>query len=671
MDEQEYLEPGFDPSTLTVPRLRSILVAHSISYPASAKKSQLIEIFEDKVASQSRRLRAANARVKRTSRGIENVTPVKNEPSDEEIDEVVNVRATRTPAKTPRRTTRARTEEVEEVQPPRSTRHSTAPPESMPRHASGKHARTSELETIPSEPEAKRTASRKSRAGVKDEPEDTSPFSNDNVFQAGSSPLAPPTTDRRRTTLGTSRSISRSRTREPRRKTEDLRQGAPQQDGVVVPTRRTFEMPVAQLKQELHDDIEPTEEFTPEEQQSLVRQPQSNAVISRRRKQKSAAGSVARTGVTSILTALLATAGYLWSEEKFRVGYCGVGQPSTELHGVEIPEWADSIRPPCEPCPPHAYCHEKLITFCESGFVLKQHPLSIGGLLPLPPTCEADSARARRVQAVKDRAIEELREQNAKYECGQASKSELKETDLKKTIATMRRRDMSNEEFEDLWASALGELQAVEDITSSADTIGNPTLRSSSLARVPISCAIRRSLRETLRRYVWTLVMLAFLASGGAYGRQRITSSRFEEKKAKELASLALRKLSEQASLHAVEPDTWEEGYISVAQLRDDVLRDEFSATRRKKIWEKVQKKVEGNANVRPMVREGRGGDVGRVWEWIGARGAIESPPFDRRRSAGYRDSLGGIAGDRLIEAGSEQPSTGKVVRWQESGQYF
>ena len=88
-----------------------------------------------------------------------------------------------------------------------------------------------------------------------------------------------------------------------------------------------------------------------------------------------------------------------------------------------------------------------------------------------------------------------------------------------------------------------------------------------------------------------------------------------------------------------------------MAQLRDDVLRDEFSAARRKKLWEKVQKKVESNSNVRPMVREGRTGDVGRVWEWIGAVGAIDNTPYsDRRKSGGFRDSLGGIAGEKFLE---------------------
>jgi hypothetical protein len=142
------------------------------------------------------------------------------------------------------------------------------------------------------------------------------------------------------------------------------------------------------------------------------------------------------------------------------------------------------------------------------------------------------------------------------------------------------------------------------------------------------------------------------------------------------LAGLALDKLNDQAILHKQDPETWGENYISMAQLRDDVLRDEFSASRRKKLWEKVQKKVEGNANVRPMVREGRTGDVGRVWEWVGALGAIDTSPYvdkvDRRKSGGFRSSLGGLAGEKLLEPESAQiKDEGRILgRWEKKAYY-
>ena len=200
MDEQAYLEPDFDPATLTMPRLRSILVAHNVNYPSSAKKGQLVELFNENVRPQARQIRAANARVRRTSMGIENV-PSSQSTVDGEEDEESEVPAPRSAAaRGSRRSTRARTEEVDDVTiTPRRSRHSTAPPEApTPRRASSKHARPAAVqEEEEVEPEAKRRVATKSRVsaaasavnGSRTRDDDT-PFSNANVFQSGSSPPA-------------------------------------------------------------------------------------------------------------------------------------------------------------------------------------------------------------------------------------------------------------------------------------------------------------------------------------------------------------------------------------------------------------------------------------------------------------------------------------------------
>ena len=69
-DELAYLSPGFDLASLTVPRLRSILVSHDISYPSSAKKPQLIQLVNDEILPKSKKILSARSRTKRTSKGI-------------------------------------------------------------------------------------------------------------------------------------------------------------------------------------------------------------------------------------------------------------------------------------------------------------------------------------------------------------------------------------------------------------------------------------------------------------------------------------------------------------------------------------------------------------------------------------------------------------------------
>ena len=106
------------------------------------------------------------------------------------------------------------------------------------------------------------------------------------------------------------------------------------------------------------------------------------------------------------------------------------------------------------------------------------------------------------------------------------------------------------------------------------------------------------------------------------------------EARAKQLASEVFDRLASHAALSYQEPGAYPERGISMAQLRDDVLRNEFSSSRRQKLWERVQKKVEFNSNIRAAVRTANSGDVARMWEWIGPMHLIEDG-----RSSGKRES--------------------------------
>ena len=80
------------------------------------------------------------------------------------------------------------------------------------------------------------------------------------------------------------------------------------------------------------------------------------------------------------------------------------------------------------------------------------------------------------------------------------------------------------------------------------------------------------------------------------------------------------------------------DGFISIDQLRDDVLRQVFSARERERVWQNVRKIVEGNANVRAAKRESdRTGDVSRVWEWIGP--VHMAPGLEGRKSGLLKNS--------------------------------
>lgn len=138
-----------------------------------------------------------------------------------------------------------------------------------------------------------------------------------------------------------------------------------------------------------------------------------------------------------------------------------------------------------------------------------------------------------------------------------------------------------------------------------------------------------------------------------------------------ELVATTLDRLSTQAALYA--RGDAKEPYISIGQLRDDVLRFELQGKRREELWRRVSRFVEGNANVRAAVREGRSGDVSRVWEWIGGINTVSEPDQTYRRDSS-RFQLSSPSGNvatspstPLDEGNPEStPSRRESVRWDE-----
>jgi hypothetical protein len=215
------------------------------------------------------------------------------------------------------------------------------------------------------------------------------------------------------------------------------------------------------------------EEFTPDEQLALEREHADLVYAPRPRKRQSKQGPVTKSIPWLIILSLFTSFGAWWRKEKLEIGFCGIGKPTWSLAETKVPVWANVIEPQCEPCPAHAFCYPNFEARCEHDFILTPHPLSLGGLIPLAPTCEPDSEKARRVKAVADKAVEALRDRRAKWECGQLSESakesagpDITETDLKEEVGKKRRKGMSDTEFDDLWKGALGEIIAKEEVVA-------------------------------------------------------------------------------------------------------------------------------------------------------------------------------------------------------------
>lgn len=493
MDDGDYLQPGFEPSSLTVPRLRSILVAHAIPYPSGAKKPQLIEIFTDNVLPQAAKIRSQRARAKRSSSGIvdaESSTESSTRDS-READE------TMPPPPTPRtRSVRKPSTKLKAADESESDGTMTRSPTKKTLRASSKHARASDTETG-TDLDGERKAVRKSRKSeavptpvpaprVKREEIDDgagvsrreSAFTFDNPFQSGSSPLS----EGGRSVSGTRKSLGISSTKRKSSSTPRRTNGPKAEDGIHPPTSATFEIPISELNKDVDENgVEASEEFTPDAQLELAQEQAANGALVPRRPKRQQTGGVGKAGpIWVILLTLLGGYATWYRQEKFAVGYCGVGREPTQIvpAGVQVPDWVKTLaEPQCELCPQHAYCSQNLETHCESDFVLKPHPLSLGGLVPLTPTCEPDGEKVRRVKAVADRVVEELRERRAKWECGDLVNEagvpeptvEIDADELKKEVSKKRRKGMGESEFEELWAGAIGEIEGREEVVSAAD----------------------------------------------------------------------------------------------------------------------------------------------------------------------------------------------------------
>ncbi|TVY85474.1 Inner nuclear membrane protein SRC1 [Lachnellula suecica] len=671
----DYLQTGFDPSSLTVPRLRSILVSYGIEYPSSAKKPQLVQIFTDKVLPQGRKILSARARARRTSRGITDADSQDSTAADEE--ELMP------PPPTPRTRTRKPSTRIKSEESETDMPALRSPTKRTPR-ASSKHARISDTETG-TDPDGVKKSVRKSRkseaatplpaprmrsedfddgAGVSRRRE--SAFTYDNPFQSGSSPPLESRSvsgERKRKSLGVSSSSSR-KSSSSRRATSN----APKiEDGFHPPTSATFEIPVSELnglKDVDENGVEANEEFTPEEQFELERERSVKGVSAlgplRPKKQQTRKFNKSGPIWVALLTLLGGYATW-YRQEKVAVGYCGLGRDATAVvpANIEVPDWARiMVEPQCELCPAHAYCHSNLETSCEDGF-------SHSDLL-----ANRMEKRLAKIKSVADRAVEELRERRAKWECGDLTDEagapeptvEIDAEELKKEVSKKRRKGMKQEEFEGLWEAAIGEIMARDEVVSGADGTRR-FLSSTSLARLPLACAVRRSFRLGLARHRLQIATLIFVFLAFFYVRYKINSRKAENAAVPHLVSMTLDRLATQAALHVEDKEVYPEGWISIGQLRDDILRQQHSLSKREAIWSKVKKVVEMNSNVRASQRESQHGEVSRVWEWIGAVGELETG--GRRRKSG-RVSWGVFDGRSSPVSGSDGGPEMVQSKWEE-----
>ncbi|EGZ77615.1 hypothetical protein NEUTE2DRAFT_100723 [Neurospora tetrasperma FGSC 2509] len=776
VENVDYLQPGFDPRSLTVPRLRSILVTHQVPYPSTAKKGQLVDLFNEHVVPLSKKYLASRT-AKRSSKGIVDADTQSSASTDFDQELPPPSRSTRR-SRSPRKVSRVKLEEnVQESHAPvtpaaargttsqrvsrSAASHVSHAPSVSDTDDTGHEAETSFQETSYQETPSTLGRNLRTTPAVKHESDDdffkrtpatASVFTNDNPFQAGS-PAAPPSAMKTPSHRRKTSALDSAYTRTPSTVASRRRTDGPQYEELETPdtassirsyepsstsTVRTYQLPFGKhsmpktprspeysemsMMSNVADSsyivdssyVEAGEEFTPDEQLALMQEEIDNPALAvQRNKQVSRRErSPLTTPLWVLLTTLLVAYAGWYRQEKIAVGYCGLGRESRQLvgrsiklpdwatevtdkiglHDFEVPEWAGPfLEPDCEPCPPHAYCYEAFIARCEPGFVLKPHPLAFGGLIPLPPTCEPDGEKARKVQAVANKAVEELRDRRAKYECGEPLEPEGKplespaidEQELKESLSKKRSKRMAAEEFEELWAAALGEVKARDEVEvhvtdsyyEKRDTSGFPTtkLSSSSLARLPYTCALRRSVKLGLARHRLSIGGMILSLLSLIYGRNAYRTHRAVARQIPGLVDQVLDRLALQKEI-AFESEGDDDAFLFLPNLRDDVLRSVHRLAERERVWKKVAAVVEQNSNVRTGQRESSSGEIARAWEWIGpSRPGITGGEARRRLKSNnsYRVSWGPDVKTEAEVEEEQQQQQQQVVKGEEDQQKY
>ncbi|KAJ6502586.1 Man1-Src1p-C-terminal domain-containing protein [Mycena sanguinolenta] len=319
----------------------------------------------------------------------------------------------------------------------------------------------------------------------------------------------------------------------------------------------------------------------------------------------------------------------------------------------------------CTPCPVHATCSQFRVETCETGYLLKPHPLlfflpppgsgadaawrAVGnvtdglpglGSVGLPPRCVEDPQRKLRIGALGRTIEKELGAVRGRRLCAssrgprtflpnEGGEARQWGMDTERLAELMRERAKQTKDKarqERLLASFAHEYdQAIQQLSEWGGVLIAEDVHSGKryiALKTPVltwDCAIKVQIRTVWEQWRSTVFASVLLIIGGLSASRQRTQGKIEAARVAELVQTALDTLRAQERAYHTDPLSASAPYLSSLQLRDVVLAEEHSVPARARLWAKVERVVEGNANVRANLEEVGGGDEMRVWRWVGA----------------------------------------------------
>ncbi|KII88559.1 hypothetical protein PLICRDRAFT_161764 [Plicaturopsis crispa FD-325 SS-3] len=322
----------------------------------------------------------------------------------------------------------------------------------------------------------------------------------------------------------------------------------------------------------------------------------------------------------------------------------------------------------CTPCPEHATCTQHSVA-CETGYLLRSHPLlftlpatpntaasiELSSSLPpstlvykllsevvdglpglgsvaFPPRCVEDPKRKRNIGALGKAMESMLGQLRGKRICDRGVREFVKDRDGGEAkrwgVAIEELKDAMQKKtppqllatFDDTFNEAVQQLVQWGGVFISEDSAGKRYVAHKT-PNLTWDCALTVKSREVWAEWRRSVigVFLSIIAFYAA--KYQRASRKRESKRIAELVQIALDTLYNQELAHHTDPVTAPQPYLSSLQLRDLILQDEHSIPMRRRLWDQVERVVEGNANVRANLEEVQGGDELRVWRWVGSAG--------------------------------------------------
>jgi len=174
------------------------------------------------------------------------------------------------------------------------------------------------------------------------------------------------------------------------------------------------------------------------------------------------------------------------------------------------------------------------------------------------------------------------------------------------------------ETFDDTFNEAIQQLVQWGGVILGEDASGKRYLAHKT-SDLTWDCVVTVKARQVWHEYQHMVFLSIAFAIGYLLNKSRRARKKIEDKRVTELVQIALESLRNQELRHHTDPISAPQAFISSLQLRDLILQEEHSVSNRNRLWDRVERVVEGNANVRTNMEEVHGGDEMRVWRWVGS----------------------------------------------------